>query len=78
MSNPNVNNNINSTSLDNAYKFHSFSSYINTYLNNYELSSRFSPVCIFCSSRETQSVMNDGSFRLCNRCNKVFKPQFLR
>ena len=75
MSNPNMNNNVNNTPLNIAYHFQSFSSYI----NNNGLTSRFSPVCIFCSSKESISLMNDGgSFRQCSRCKKQFKAQVIR
>jgi hypothetical protein len=74
MSNPNiVYNNLQQTPLANAYKFQSFSGYI----NNNGLMSRFSSVCIFCSSSDTISLMNDGgSFRQCNKCKRQFKAQF--
>ncbi len=69
------NNNLQQTPLSSAYQFNSFSSYI----NNNGLSSRFSPVCIFCSSKETTPLTNDGgSFRNCNRCKKQFKAQIIR
>jgi len=76
MSNPNIlYNNLQQTPLDNAYKFQSFSGYI----NNNGMVSRFSPVCIFCSSPDTKSLMNDGgSFRQCNKCKKQFKAQFMQ
>lgn len=75
MSNPNMNNNVNNTPLDSAYHFQSFSSYI----NNNGLTSRFSPVCIFCSSRESISLTNDGgSFRQCSICKKQFKARLVR
>ena len=75
MSNPNMNNNVNNTPLNIAYHFQSFSSYI----NNNGLTSHFSPVCIFCSSKESISLMNDGgSFRQCSMCKKQFKAQVIR
>lgn len=76
MSNSNTfNNNLQQTPINFAYEFKSFSSYI----NNNGLASRFSPICIFCSSKETTSLMNDGgSFRHCKRCNKQFKAQIVR
>jgi hypothetical protein len=72
MSNSNTFNNSNfqQTPITDAYNFNSFSQYI----NNGGLKSRFSPICIFCSSNDSSSLMNDGgSFRQCNRCKKQFK-----
>lgn len=60
--------------LNSAYNFHSFSSYI----NNNGLQSRFSPRCIFCPSTESIALLNDGSFRQCNRCKKQFKAILVR
>jgi len=36
----------------------------------------FSPFCIFCLCKDTTALINDGSFRLCNKCNKQFKARF--
>ena len=76
MSNSNVFNggNFQQTPIDSAYKFQSFS----TYINNNGLQSRFSPRCIFCPSTESISLISDGSFRQCNRCKKQFKPILIR
>jgi len=57
------------TNLDSAYQFNTFSPYI----INGGLNSRFSSVCIFCSSNNTINLMNDGSFKQCNSCKKQFK-----
>ncbi len=71
MSNPNTFNNSNfqQTPLDSAYQFSSFSPYI----VNGGLNSRFSPICIFCSSNNTMNLVNDGSFKQCNSCKKQFR-----
>jgi hypothetical protein len=73
------------TSLDDAYKFETFSSFINNNINtnnntnnnknNIQPTQRlyFSPQCIFCSSNNSISLINDGSFRQCQSCNKQFK-----
>jgi hypothetical protein len=77
MSNSNIFNggNFQQTPLNDAYKFQSFS----TYINNNGLKSRFSPQCIFCSSLESIALLNDGgSFRQCNRCKKQFKAILIR
>jgi hypothetical protein len=60
------------TSLNDAYKYNSFSNYI----NNMKLPT-YSSICIFCSSKETSSLMDDGSFRKCKRCNRQFKAVIL-
>lgn len=71
MSNPNTFNNSNfqQTPLDSAYQFSSFSPYI----INGGLNSKFSPICIFCSSNNTMNLINDGSFKQCNSCKKQFR-----
>ena len=75
MSNPNMfNNNLQQTTINDAYHFESFSEYI----NNKGLQAKFSPVCIFCSSNESISLINDGSFRQCKKCKKQFKSRLQR
>ena len=75
MSNPNMfNNNLQQTTINDAYHFESFSKYI----NNKGLHSNFSPICIFCSSNESISLINDGSFRQCKKCKKQFKSRLQR
>ena len=75
MSNPNMfNNNLQQTTISDAYHFESFSEYI----NNKGLQSKFSPICIFCSSNESISLINDGSFRQCKKCKKQFKAKLQR
>jgi hypothetical protein len=71
MSNSNIfnNGNFQQTSINDAYRFNSFSSYI----INGGLNTRFSPFCIFCSSNNTMNLANDGSFKQCNSCRKQFK-----
>ena len=73
MSNSNTFNNSNfqQTPIDDAYHFNSFSHYI----TNGGLQTRFSPICIFCSSKESTALITDGSFRQCNRCKKQFKSR---
>ena len=60
------------TPLNDAYKYQSFSNYI----NNMKLPT-YSSICIFCSSKETTLLMDDGSFRKCNGCNRQFKAVIL-
>jgi hypothetical protein len=57
--------------INDAYKFNTFSEYI----VNGGLNTRFSPVCIFCSSKDSTSLIADGSFKQCNRCKKQFKAR---
>jgi hypothetical protein len=73
MSNSNTFNNSNfqQTPLGDAYQFSTFSQYI----NNGGLQTRFSPKCIFCPSIDSIALINDGSFRQCNRCKKQFKAR---
>lgn len=73
MSNSNTFNNSNfqQTPINDAYQFTSFSHYI----KNGGLQTRFSPICIFCSSNDSTPLINDGSFRQCNRCKKQFKSR---
>jgi hypothetical protein len=63
------NGNFQQTSLNDAYKFNTFSPYI----MNGGLNSKFSPICIFCCSNNTMNLVNDGSFKQCNSCRKQFK-----
>jgi len=75
MSNSNMftNSNFPQTDLQIAYKFDTFSSYI----NSNGLLPKFSPNCIFCSSTDTRVLLNDGSFRQCNKCKKQFKSKII-
>lgn len=61
------------TSLNDAYKYQTFSPYI----NNMKLPT-YSPVCIFCSCKSSVSLINDGSFRNCNNCKRQFKAVIMR
>lgn len=59
------------TSINSAYQFTSFSPYI----INGGLNSKFSPICIFCSSNNSINLIDDGSFKQCNSCRKQFKAK---
>lgn len=74
MSNSNMfTNNLAQTSINDAYKFSTFSEFIQK-----QTMSTFSPICIFCSSNNTIALTNDGgSFRQCNTCRKQFKSLLL-
>jgi len=65
------NGNFQQTPLNDAYQFNSFSPYI----VNGGLNSKFSPICIFCSSNNTVNLANDCSFKQCNSCRKQFKAR---
>ena len=73
MSNSNTFNNSNfqQTPLGDAYRFSTFSQYI----NNGGLQTSFSPKCVFCPSIDSIALINDGSFRQCNKCKKQFKAK---
>ena len=74
MSNPNTfNNELKQTSIDSAYQFSSFSPYI----MNGGLKRTFSQTCVYCSSKNTMNLMNDGSFKQCNTCRKQFKASLI-
>lgn len=74
MSNSNTfTNNLAETPIDSAYKFSTFSDYI----NSGKLTAKFSPKCIFCSSTNTVNLMADGSMKNCMNCRKMFKPFIL-
>lgn len=61
------------TQLNDAYQYQTYSSYINNIKKT-----TFSPICIFCSCKETNSLVSDGgSFRQCNNCKKQFKAMIL-
>jgi len=61
--------------LSQAYQFQTFCPYI----QQYGFRTVYSSKCIFCSSMESVSLMNDGgSFRQCNRCKKQFRATILR
>jgi hypothetical protein len=64
-------NNLVQTNLNDAYKFQTHSDFI----KNMKMPT-FSPICIFCSSKESKPLMNDGgSFRQCLKCNKQFRAK---
>ena len=65
--------NFQQTPISDAYQFSTFSQYI----ANGGLTTRFSPICIFCSSKDSISLINDGSFKQCNRCKKQFKARIM-
>ncbi len=75
MSNSNTfnNGNFQQTPLNDAYKFSTFSDYI----NNNGLKTSFSPICIFCSSNNTINLTSEGGFKQCNNCKKQFKARLI-
>lgn len=66
-------NKLSETSIDDAYKHQTYSQYLNS---NAFIQSSLSSTCIFCSHNETKSLVNDGSFRYCNKCKKQFKAKY--
>ena len=63
--------NFQQTPINAAYQFSTFSDYI----VNGGLNTRFSHICIFCSSKDSRSLNADGSFKQCLRCKKQFKAR---
>jgi len=61
------------TEIKDAYKYDSFSKYINS--TEFK-QSKFSPICIFCSFHDSVPLMDDGSFRSCKKCKRNFKAKF--
>jgi len=76
MSSPNDCTNLNNliqTPINEAYKYQTFSPYI----NNMKMPN-YSSICIFCSSKNTTPLVNDGgSFRQCTNCKKQFKASII-
>jgi transposase-like protein len=61
--------NLAKTPITDAYKYETYSEFIKRMRVP-----KFSPVCVFCSSSKTDSLVNDGgSFRRCANCRKDFK-----
>jgi len=60
------------TELTDAYQYNTHSEYINNMKKP-----QYSSVCIFCSCKETVSLVSDGSFRQCSNCKKQFKAKIL-
>ena len=68
--------NLPQTNLNDAYKFQTFSQYLNS--AKPEALTNYSPICIFCSSSDTYSLTQDGgSFRQCKSCRKQFKAAYI-
>jgi hypothetical protein len=67
------NNNLRETPINSAYYFETTK--VNNHFIQSGLQKGFSPVCIFCSCKDTTSLMQDGSFRSCNQCKKQFKSR---
>jgi len=63
--------NFQQTPINTAYQFSTFSKYI----ANGGLNTHFSPICIFCSFKDSKSLTGDGSFKQCLRCKKQFKAR---
>lgn len=69
-----INSNLVSTTIDDAYKYETHSDFIKKLKKPV-----FSSICIFCSSKNTKDLMNDGgSFKQCMNCNKQFKSTIVR
>lgn len=66
------NTNIVQTPIVQAYQYETHSEFIKT-----TKKVQFSPICIFCSHLESAPLLNDGSFRRCQRCRKDFKAKII-
>ena len=62
------------TPLNEAYKYETHSQFIKQLQQTPQ---HFSPVCIFCSCKQTVALNQEGSFRSCRLCNKQFKAKFI-
>lgn len=69
-SNNNFNGNLNQTPVGLAYQYNTHSEFIKNMKQH-----GFSPICIFCSSKDSVALTIDGSFRQCKKCNKQFKSK---
>jgi uncharacterized CHY-type Zn-finger protein len=67
------NNNLRETPINSAYIFETTN--INNQFIQTGLKNGFSPICVFCSCKDSISLMKDGSFRSCNNCRKQFKAR---
>ena len=68
-------NNLRETPIDSAYIFETTKD--NTQFLQKGMKKEFSLICIFCSCKETVPLMQDGSFRSCNKCKKQFKSKII-
>ena len=70
---------MNPISLNDAYKFDTFSGFLKQNNPTRPSDIRFSPTCIFCLCPESipLSIEDGGSLRRCRRCNKNFKAQII-
>lgn len=71
MSSSNNTPNLTQTSLNDAYQFNTFSEFIKN------AKTRFSQNCVFCPSKESISLIADGSFRQCKICRKQFGAKII-
>ena len=62
---------MNYTPIEEAYQIE------HVHPNIYTGNIRYSKQCIYCSSHESFPLLNDGSFRKCERCKKNFKAIIL-
>lgn len=57
--------------INDAFKIH----HINQ--DTYSGTIKYSQLCIYCSNAQSISLLEDGSFRKCLKCNKHFKALIL-
>ena len=66
------NTNLVQTPIHEGYKYETHSDFIKK-----SKAPVFSNNCIFCSSTQTVTLMNDGSYRTCMKCKKYFKSKII-
>ena len=67
---------LNQTPFEDAYKHQTYSEH--KPLKDFKLP-KYSPICIFCSCKDTIPLVNDGgSFRNCTNCKRQFKAVILQ
>ena len=67
--------NVSHTPLETAYKIHHTNNI--PYGDGVKRAAQYSPKCPFCSSNNSISLMQDGSYRRCQSCRKDFKSTIL-
>jgi hypothetical protein len=67
--------NVNFMPLENAYKIHHTNNI--PYGDGVKIVAKYSDQCPFCSSNNTISLMQDGSFKRCQQCRKEFRSTIL-
>jgi hypothetical protein len=67
-----LSNNLTQTPINDGYKYETHSEFIKKLKP-----ARFSNECVFCPSKNTVGLNDEGSFRVCLGCKKQFKAKFI-